>query len=149
MSRLINVSILLILFIYTFINITDISFYDENKTIEVFYNDSSYKLKLGSTINDFINEYSVNPKNIKYDYDFNLPLYDSQIISANNDIEKISINSATLEELMLLKGIGEKTALKIIEYRETNNGFKYLEEIKNINGIGDIKYENIKEYITL
>lgn len=62
---------------------------------------------------------------------------------------KISINKASLDELMLLDGVGESKAKAIIEYREKNGGFKSLEEIKNVSGIGDKAYEQIKEKITL
>lgn len=67
----------------------------------------------------------------------------------NKNIEnnKISINTASLEELMTLSGIGEKTATKIIEYRKENL-FEKLEDIKNVSGIGDSLYEKIKDYIT-
>lgn len=61
----------------------------------------------------------------------------------------ININTATIEDLMTLDGIGEKTALKIIEYRENNNGFLTIEEIKEVDGIGDVKFEKIKNYITV
>lgn len=61
----------------------------------------------------------------------------------------ISINTATLEELMTLNGIGESKAKLIIEYRESNGGFKSIDEIKNIKGIGDSVYSKIKEHIKL
>lgn len=61
----------------------------------------------------------------------------------------VSLNKATKEELMTLSGIGESKALLIIEYRETNNGFKTIEEIKNIKGIGDSIFEKIKDLITV
>lgn len=62
--------------------------------------------------------------------------------------KKISINNATLEELMTLKGIGEKTANKIIEYRNENK-FETIEDIKNVSGIGDSLYEKIKDFISI
>lgn len=62
---------------------------------------------------------------------------------------KISINQATKEELMTLTGIGEAKADKIIAYREENNGFNAIEEIKNVEGIGDNLFDKIKEDITL
>ena len=68
------------------------------------------------------------------------------IINISN---KISLNSSTKEELMTLTGIGEQKALKIIEYREENNGFKSIEEIMNVKGIGKSMYEKIKDSITL
>ena len=61
---------------------------------------------------------------------------------------KISLNTATKEELMTLSGIGEAKALAIIEYRKTNR-FNSLEEIMNIKGIGKSIYEKIKDNISL
>lgn len=66
----------------------------------------------------------------------------------NND-EKININTASLEELLKISGIGESKAKNIIEYRETNGKFKNIEEIKNINGIGDSLFNKIKDNITI
>ena len=62
---------------------------------------------------------------------------------------KVSINTATLEELMTLDGIGQSKAEAIIKYREENGGFKSLEEIMNISGIGEKVYTKIKDNITL
>ena len=67
---------------------------------------------------------------------------------AEEENKKISINNASLEELMTLKGIGEKTANKIIEYRSENK-FETIEDIKNVSGIGDSLYEKIKDSITI
>ena len=66
----------------------------------------------------------------------------------NKPIGKISINTATMEELMTLNGIGESKAQEIINYRNTNGNFNSIEEIKNVSGIGDAAYEKIKDYIT-
>ena len=59
----------------------------------------------------------------------------------------ISINSATPEELILLPGIGEVTAKKILEYRIKNKGFKTKDEIMEVKGIGKVKFEKIKDKI--
>ena len=61
----------------------------------------------------------------------------------------ININTATLEELMTLSGVGESKALSIIEYRNNVGGFKSIEEIKNVRGIGDAAFEKIKNNITI
>jgi competence protein ComEA len=61
----------------------------------------------------------------------------------------ISLNTATKEELMTLSGIGESKAESIILYREEHGGFKTIEEIKNIKGIGDSIFEKIKANITI
>lgn len=63
--------------------------------------------------------------------------------------DKVNINHATVEELEKLTGIGQATANKIINYREEYGDFKSIEELKNVNGIGDKKYEQIKDEITL
>ena len=63
--------------------------------------------------------------------------------------KKISINSATIEELDTLTGIGKATAEKIIEYRERNGGFSYLEEIMEVSGIKEKTYAKIKDKISL
>ena len=60
---------------------------------------------------------------------------------------KVNINTANLEKLQTLPGIGESTARKIIEYREKNGKFQTIEDIKNVTGIGDSKFNNIKELI--
>lgn len=61
----------------------------------------------------------------------------------------ININCATAEELKTLKGIGDSKAKSIIEYREKNGGFKSIEDIKNVGGIGEKMFENIKDNITV
>ena len=60
---------------------------------------------------------------------------------------KINLNTATQTELETLTGIGQSTALKIINYRKKNGKFKTIEEIKNVPGIGESKFEEIKEDI--
>ena len=67
-----------------------------------------------------------------------------------NDLNsKVNINTATQEELDTLPGIGESTANKIINYREENGKFKSIEEIKEVSGIGDSKFEQIKDLIEI
>lgn len=61
----------------------------------------------------------------------------------------ININKADLEELQELDGIGEALAENIIAYRENNGKFKDIEDIKNVSGIGDSKYEKIKDSIKI
>ena len=61
--------------------------------------------------------------------------------------EKLDINKATQEELETLSGIGPSTANKIIQYRKDNGNFKNIEDLKNVNGIGESKYNEIKEKI--
>ena len=60
----------------------------------------------------------------------------------------VNINTATKDELMQLKGIGEAKAEAIIEYRE-KTPFKTIDEIKNIKGIGDKKFDSLKEDLSV
>lgn len=62
---------------------------------------------------------------------------------------KISLNTATVEELMTLSGIGESKAKEIIAYRDTNGPFKTIDDLKNIPGIGESIFAKIKENITI
>lgn len=74
---------------------------------------------------------------------------ESQTSTEKPDDSKISINTATTEELMKIDGVGEAKAKAIIGYREQNGPFNTLEEIKNVSGIGDALFEKIKDAIKL
>lgn len=73
----------------------------------------------------------------------------NEIKSNNNKKLKININTATKTDLETLPGIGESTALKIIEYRKKKGKFKLIEDIKQVNSIGENKFNKIKELITV
>jgi|UniRef100_A0A7V3RHR9 competence protein ComEA len=64
-------------------------------------------------------------------------------------IRQISINSADVEELCALPGIGPAIAQRIVEYRKKNGGFKSIDEIKAVKGIGEKLFEKIKPYIKI
>ncbi|MBP5417075.1 MAG: helix-hairpin-helix domain-containing protein [Clostridiales bacterium] len=73
-------------------------------------------------------------------------------ISAHEDVkggngERVDINDAGVSELSQLPGIGPKTAEKIISYRETNGRFETKEDIMKVPGIGESKFEKIKDLI--
>jgi competence protein ComEA len=61
----------------------------------------------------------------------------------------VNINLATLAELDALPGIGPATAQKIVDYRTANGGFKSVEELKNVPGIGDAKFEALKDAVSI
>lgn len=69
---------------------------------------------------------------------------DSNTVSESG---KVNINTASQTELETLSGIGPSTALKIINYRNENGNFEKIEDIKNVPGIGDTKFESLKENI--
>ena len=62
---------------------------------------------------------------------------------------QININTATAEQLVLLPGVGKKTADAIIEYRTKNGNFKAVDDITKVKGIGAKKLEKIKIYLVL
>jgi competence protein ComEA len=61
----------------------------------------------------------------------------------------VNINSATLEELDALDGVGPATAQKIVDYRTEHGGFRTIDEIKEVPGIGDAKFAAMKDAITV
>lgn len=76
-------------------------------------------------------------------------IIEENTVSSNNSTQTININKATEKEFETLPGIGPSLASKIIEYRNQNGKFESIEDIKNVNGIGDNKYEKIKDLITV
>ena len=78
---------------------------------------------------------------------------DTTNIKENSKIEgeneKVNINTANQSELETLPGIGSSLASRIIEYREQNGKFNSIEELKNVKGIGDAKFEDLKNSATI
>jgi competence protein ComEA len=62
---------------------------------------------------------------------------------------KVNINTATVKELVQLKGVGNQYAQKIVEYRETKGSFEKPEDIKNVQGIGEKTWEMNKGLIVI
>lgn len=98
-----------------------------------------------NTINDACisenNELSSNENDTKEEKEI------TNSIEENND-KLVNINSATIDELTTISGLGEKKAEAIIEYRKENK-FTTIEDIKNVSGIGEALFEKIKDYITV
>jgi competence protein ComEA len=61
----------------------------------------------------------------------------------------VNLNTATATQIATLPGIGEKAAERIIEYREKNGGFKKIEELMNVKGIGEKSFLKLKPLITV
>ncbi len=61
--------------------------------------------------------------------------------------KSININKAGINQLVSLPGIGEKTAQKIILLRDERGGFKILEELTDVKGIGEVKFNKIKKFL--
>ena len=61
----------------------------------------------------------------------------------------INLNLATVEQLATLPGIGDRTAERILEYRQKNGGFKKIEELMNVKGIGEKSFLKLKPLVTV
>lgn len=67
----------------------------------------------------------------------------------SKSLGKININTADVVKLCELPGVGESLASRIIQYREENGKFKSIEDLKNVSGIGEKKFESLREYIVV
>ncbi len=65
------------------------------------------------------------------------------------DTDKININTATAEEITLLKGIGQKYAERVVKYRDENGPFKNPEDITKVPGIGQKTFDQNRDRITI
>jgi len=124
---------------------------DTEKNIRDFdytYRDSLFLSAIGegnSSTSEKITETDVDYKQEVLDFnkvDFNSPKK-TEVITRKS----INLNSATIQDLIKLPGIGEKTASAILEYRKQIGRFKFLEQLLDIKGIGSSKLNKIKEYI--
>ena len=125
----------------------------DEMVIIIYTKDEIEEMKKGSTSIKYIEKECICPKlendaciEDKID---NIPNNENDSNNKNEVTGKVSLNKATLDELMTLDGIGEKKAQAIIDYRDKNNGFKSIEEILEVDGIGTTTYEKIKDQLTL
>lgn len=96
------------------------------------------RVNLASIVND--GQKIVIPAKISYDLE-NEESYTQGVV--------VNINTASKEKLMTLNGIGESTAEKIIKYREEVGAFNAVEDLMNVPSIGESKFNNIKDDITV
>ena len=69
--------------------------------------------------------------------------------SASQSSQKVNINTADIHTLMTLPGIGEIYAQRIIDYRTANGPFTSIDQLKEVEGIGEKRFEDIKDRITI
>ena len=94
------------------------------------------------SISDTADLSGLNPRTVLKDND-------CIVIPEKTEQKKVSINTGTKEELMTLPGIGPATAEKIIQYREENGLFRETDELMQVRGIGEKKLAKIRELISL
>lgn len=144
-SELIFSSVLLFgLLIASIIKITDFESAKDNSTLEKYLD--SLSIAYSSTYIGIDNDGNVNAELAKADTVIEKEeLFFKKKKEEIN--EAININTASKAELMRIDGIGEKTALAIIKYRQ-NTPFEKIEDIMKIRGIGKKKFEKFKDKIT-
>ena len=86
------------------------------------------------------------PKSLKYVMEEN---GDGIVEKTEKVLDKININTADSEMFCKIPGVGASLASKIIAYREENGKFKSIEDLKNVTGIGEKKFESLKEYVVI
>ena len=64
-------------------------------------------------------------------------------------VAPVNLNTATMAQLETLPGIGPATSQRIVDYRQQNSGFKKVEELMNIRGIGEVSFLRLKSLVTL
>ncbi len=112
----------------------------------------AYKLEDGMKVHIPTNEEKEKEKQLNSDVNNkndNVDSYDKNIINNSSNTKKININTATQEQLESLPGIGPATASKIISYRKEKGKFNKIEDIKEVSGIGDAKFDKMKDFITI
>ena len=113
--------------------------------------EGQYDVAKETTLNDLIGYAKLKESADISSLDLNQTLVHNKTyhIPINHLQEKININTATVEVLQQLDGIGPVTAQDIVNYRIRYGPFKNISEIKNVPGIKDSKYEKIRDYITV
>lgn len=130
----------------------DTFFNQKVKNSYLYFDYSDEDEKFYNSVNDSLGNKQQKSDNKEVDYkqevlDFNAKNFNNIKKKSLPAEKSVNLNSAKLEELLNLPGIGNKTAQKILEYREKHKKFRNINELLNVKGIGDSKLSNIKKYI--
>ena len=120
--------------------------YVEHKNYSYVKEDSLYNSSFNQNSKQKLNEKVVDSKQELLDFS-----KDNKTIEDNSVLleSSININTASINELVLLPGIGRKTAEKIVNLRSVRGKFNKIEELLDVNGIGEAKLNKISKFITL
>lgn len=150
-----DIEITVFLFLVTMFitGITYSHFYIEDKAVVNNF-DYSKQDSLFNAANDSVNFVQnidkIKNKNIDSKQevlDFSNGNFNSKSSSKPKFTGKINLNNAGMNELMSLPGVGQKTAERIIEYRKSKGKFSSVKEIMQVKGIGNAKFEKLKDLI--
>jgi len=107
------------------------------------------KINLAYIVSDAQKIYIPSINDDLQESDYISGLAGENVIEQENSSNIININTASQSELETLPGVGPSTAIKIINYRKENGNFKKIDDIMNVPGIGENKFNNLKEYISV
>ena len=120
----------------------------ENSSSEsVYLDNSSERVSSGNSVPDRL--VPVEPTESAENPESSAISFPEKTESAPEVSDKININTATAGELVKLNGIGESKAAAIIKYRNEHGGFKSVDELVNVSGIGEKTLEKIRDFITV
>jgi len=116
--------------------------------------EGEYELDLYSTVQDALDAAGISEDADTSGMNPSALLKDADLIivpqkKAEGETQRISINTADVDELCKLSGIGPSTAQRIIEYRNENGLFQQLEDLMKVKGIGQSRFEKIRDDICL
>ena len=134
-------------------------FYEDTITVQVsgeVMNEGLVDVAYGSTVNDLLENHLVEltEKADLSTVNLGYQLSDGDVISfsrgrSETEVPLISINNAGIDELCLLEGIGESIASDIVAYRNEHGHFHSLEELMQVKGIKEARFERIRKQICL
>ena len=148
-----ELKIVLFIILVFFVGLMYKVFFEKNEVIPyqvLDYSEEDEKFYNSGTDTVFNNSQKSDDKEVDYKQevlDFNTQSFDNIQKKTLPAEKSVNLNSAKLEELVNLPGIGQKTAQKIIDYRNKHKRFRNINELLDVKGIGKSKLSKLKKYI--
>ncbi|MBK9099024.1 MAG: ComEA family DNA-binding protein [bacterium] len=121
----------------------DTEYFDYTKQDSLFYYYSNLNPEIDPEDSLLISDLEIKKRVLELSDTF---AYTKKDISSLTE-KSINLNKAGINDLVKLPGIGEKTAEKIIQLRDERKGFKRLDELMDVKGIGEVKFNKIKKFL--